>query len=85
MIKGQTKSGFKYEIEEKRLENYELMEVISKVDSQPLLLPKVIDLLLGEDADKLKDHVRDEDGIVSAEKLFGEIEEIFASQTQVKN
>ena len=86
MIKGKTESGFEYEIARARLENYELIEALSDVDENPLLLPKVVNLLLGKDqANKLKDHLRDSDGLVSSEKLSNEIMEIFQNQSETKN
>lgn len=86
MIKGKTSSGFEYKISKARLENYELIEALSEVDENPLLLPKTVNLLLGkEQANKLKDHLRDEDGLVSTEKLSNEIMEIFANQKETKN
>lgn len=86
MITGKTKSGFGYEISKARLENYELIETLAEVDKNPLLLPKTVNLLLGnEQADKLKEHLRDAEGLVSTEKLSTEIEEIFNSQVEAKN
>lgn len=80
-----TSTGFKFYLDKKRLGNYEFIEAIAEVDDNPLVLPKVVKLLLGDNqADKLKNHVRDEDGIVSTEKMMSEIQEIFASQ-KVKN
>lgn len=80
-----TSTGFRFYLDKKRLANYELVESIAEVDDNPLVLPKLVKLLLGGDqADKLKNHVRDEDGIVSTEKMMSEIQEIFASQ-KVKN
>ena len=85
MLKGTTKSGFKFEIDDKRLNNYELLEAISEVEESPLALPRVIKLLLGDNKAKaLKNHVRDSDGFVSSEKLSAEIMEIFESQTLKK-
>lgn len=81
MLKGTTKSGFFFEIEDKRLNNYELLEAISEVDDNALALPKVIKLLLGDSkANALKNHVRDEEGFVSAEDLMAEIKEIFEAK-----
>lgn len=82
MLKGKTKSGFKFEVEDDRLNNYELVEAISEVsDGNPLALTKVIKLLLGEDeAKSLKDHVRDEKGLVPSDKLSDEVMEIFQSE-----
>jgi len=86
MIEGKTTSGFAFEISKARLENYELIEALSEVDENPLLLPKVVNLLLGkEQAIKLKDHLRDPEGLVSSEKLSNEIMEIFQSQSETKN
>ena len=86
MIEGKTKSGFNYQITEARLENYELIEALTEVEINPLALPKTVDLLLGkEQSDKLKDHLRDEEGLVSTEKLSNEIMEIFNNEKETKN
>ncbi|MFS0997716.1 hypothetical protein [Enterococcus gallinarum] len=86
MIKGETNSGFKYSIEKKRLDNYELLEVINEVGENPTLIPKALKLLLGqEQSNALKEHVRDEDGIVPAEKMIEELGDIFQNQAQTKN
>lgn len=86
MLTGKTTSGFEYVISKARLENYELIEALSEVDENPLLLPKTVNLLLGkEQANKLKDHLRDDEGLVSSEKLSNEITEIFQNQNETKN
>lgn len=86
MITGKTKSGFEYAISEKRLNNYELVEVLAEVDENPLLLPKTVVMLLGkEQAQKLKKHLRDEEGFVSTDKIGEEIAEIFQNQSEIKN
>lgn len=79
-----TSTGFRYTLDPKRLSNYELVEAIAEADENPLLMPKVVKLLLGHQAEKLKDHLRDKDGFVSTEKMMNEIQDIFKSQ-QVKN
>lgn len=85
MLKGKTKSGFEFKVTDARLNNYELLENVADVDENPLLLPKVVNLLLGkEQAGRLKDHVRDDDGMVDSEKLGVEIQEIFNFQ-EIKN
>lgn len=85
-IKGKTKTGFSYKINQARLNNYELLEVIGELDDNPLVLSKVVNLLLGkEQTKKLKDHLRTDDGIVPADKLSEEITEIFQNQSQTKN
>ena len=86
MISGVTKSGFAYEISEARLKNYELVELLADVDTNPLLLPKLVKAMLGDElADKLKDHIRDDEGLVDLEKINLEIAEIFESQKAIKN
>ena len=86
MIKGKTETGFEYELSQARLENYELVETLGEVEENPLALPKVVNLLLGkEQADNLKNHVRDDEGFVSTEKLTNEIMEVFQSQKETKN
>jgi len=86
MIKGTTKSGFKYSIPEKRLDNYALFEAIGEIDNNPFVVPTVLNLLLGkEQTDQLKKHFVDKDGIVSITKMTNEIQEIFEGQKKVKN
>lgn len=82
-IKGTTSTGFAYEISEKRLNNYELVESLADMEENPLSFPKVMKLLLGDQVTDLKDHVRDEEGFVSTEALMAECKEIFDNQ-QVK-
>lgn len=84
LIKGTTSTGFEYEIEKSRLSNYELLEQIAEVDENPLALPKVLKLLLGSNVDKLKDHIRDENGFVDVEKLMAETQEILQGPAEIK-
>ena len=85
MLKGKTKSGFKYEVSDDMLNNYELIEVLADVDTNTLLLPKLVKMLLGdEQKQKLSDHVRTESGTVPLDAISNEIMEIFQSG-QLKN
>lgn len=86
MIKGKTKSGFSYELDKERLNNYELLEAIEELEENPLVLSRVVNLLLGkEQTKKLKDHLRTDNGIVPTEKMSEEITEIFQNQGETKN
>lgn len=86
MIKGKTKSGFSYELDKERLNNYELLEAIEELEENPLVLSRVVNLFLGkEQTKKLKDHLRTENGIVPTEKMSEEITEIFQNQGETKN
>ena len=85
MLKGKTKSGFKYEISDENVNNYELFEVMSEIDENPLLLPKLLKLLLGEEQKQtLIEHLRDDSGKVKMEAIQGAVTEIFATP-KVKN
>lgn len=76
-----TKSGFKYEISKERLNNYELLEYISEVDTNPLIIPKLLEALLGKNQKKkLIEHLRDKKGLVPTEKLVEEIKEILENK-----
>lgn len=84
-IKGKTQSGFVYEIEEARLNNYELLEAIGELEDNPMVISKMVIMLLGkEQTNQLKDHLRDEEGLVPVEKMTEEITEIFQSQAVKK-
>lgn len=85
-FKGETKSGFKFEISERRLNNYELLELIGEVDEgQGQVFPKVVKLLFGDEQTKaFKDHLREEDGIVPNDKIADEIKSVFESVNGLK-
>lgn len=84
-LTGVTKTGFAYSISEKNLNNYELVEVLGELEDNPLLLPKVLKLLLGkEQTEKLKNHLRDDEGIVDTVKMSDELQDIFNAQARLK-
>jgi hypothetical protein len=85
-VKGKTPSGFKFEISERRLNNYELLELIGEVDEgNGQAFPKVLKLLFGdEQAKAFKDHLREEDGIVPTEKIAEELKSVFETIREVK-
>ncbi|NCC60991.1 MAG: hypothetical protein EOM12_08605 [Verrucomicrobiae bacterium] len=85
MIKGTTKSGFKFEIQDDTLNDYELFEMISVVDVNPLILPRLVARLLGEEQkNNLINHVRGENDIAPLDKVSDEVKEIFETKP-VKN
>ena len=84
MITGTTSSGFTYQIDENVLQDYELLEAIAETETKTIMITRVVRLLLGDDIDKLKNHVRDENGRVSIEKMNVEITEIFEAQKKLK-
>ena len=85
-VKGKTPSGFKFEISERRLNNYELLELIGEVDEgNGQAFPKVLKLLFGDDQAKdFKDHLREEDGIIPTEKISDELKSVLETIREVK-
>lgn len=85
MLKGKTSTGFQFQIAEGALDNYELVEALADIETDPFSVTKVVTLLLGkEQKEKLKEHVRNDKGVVTTTALMKEIEEIFKTQNQVK-
>ena len=78
-ISGETKSGFKFEIEEEMLDNMEILDYLSDADDgNSLAFPKLLNILLGKDQKKrLYNHLRTEKGNVPSEKVLDELHEIF--------
>ena len=87
MIKGKTSSGFEFEISKDVVNDYELVENLAELEENPLLLGKIVNQILGkEQTARLKDHVRNEKGIVPTDKMTQEIIEIFKnSGEETKN
>ena len=87
MIKGITSTGFEFELEEEVLDDYELLEILTKVDEGNYgLVTKMVDILLGEEQKELlKSHIRAKSGRVSAKKMMEEVSEIFQSSNSLKN
>ena len=80
MLKGKSGSGFEYEVTDAALNDYELVEVLAEVDTNPLLLPRLVKKLLGEEQkNKLLEHLRTKDGNVPIDSISAEIMEIFQS------
>lgn len=78
-MQGKTKSGFEFEVDKKRLDDYELLEDLADMaDGKEGKIVSVISRLLGvEQKEKLKDHLRDQEGRVAASDMTMEIMDIF--------
>lgn len=86
MINGKTTSGFEYSLNHDKLNDYELLEKIGEMEENPFTLTSIVNMVLGkEQAKKLKDHIRSENGTVPIEKMTAEITEIFNTQPEIKN
>lgn len=92
MIKGQTKSGFEYSVNEQVFASYDYAKLVKKMsDAKKLtdqekigvanaeLTVAVTELILGsEQAERLEEHIREksEDGLVSMQAMAEEVNEI---------
>ncbi len=87
MIVGETKSGFKFEIEDAALDDWELLTALSEVDDGNVrMLTKLPKMLLGAEQDKsLTEHLREANGRVPASKMTEAIRDIFDSAKELKN
>lgn len=80
MKKGKTQCGFKYEIDEKLLDDMELIDALALAQGEdPTQLSVVVLKIFGaEQRKRLYDHVR-EDGRVPVEKIANIISEVINS------
>lgn len=87
MIKGTTKSGFKFEIQEEIFDDYELLETLVDADSgDNMAIFQAIDMILdGAQKDKMKEHVRNEKGRVPASAMVKELMDIMEASNAGKN
>ena len=85
-MKGKTSTGFEFDIEDERLDDMELVDIMAEIDENPLLMPKLCKMLLGDEQKKrLYDHLRNEEGRVPMEATTNAIQEIFNSPGDLKN
>ena len=86
MAEIKTKSGFKAVIMEDATDNWELLEAFREIDKGKTgAIVDVAPMLLGEDQfAKLKDHLRNENGVVKASDMVNEIREIIEGASETK-
>lgn len=87
MIKGTTKSGFAYSIDEENVDQ-EFLDALSEAeDGDPLKVSKALRLLLGdEQRKKLYDYLRNDKGKVPIQDVMEEFYDILANDgTGAKN
>ena len=79
MIEGKTTSGFESSIEEYKLDNWELLEVLNELGDSPNKIVSVLPYLFDEEQIKaLKEHNRDKKtGVVSASKMVADVMDVF--------
>ena len=86
IIKGKTDTGFEFEIDPSVGDDWELLESIVEADKNTLALIDVLNRIFKpEKINELKEHVRDENGIVSTTKMSVELANIFSKIGELKN
>lgn len=85
MLKGKTKSGFEYEIDERIASDYRFFELIAEAEENYLLVPKLVNKILGEDGkNRLIKHL-EKDGFAESEEVLKEVSEIIQKVGELKN
>lgn len=79
MKKGQLSNGFKYEIDETKMDDMEFLDALAEArDEDPVSVSIVIKKLLGKEQRKaFYDHIREEDGRVPVQKTMDALNEMF--------
>lgn len=86
MLKGTTKSGFRYEINENVGDDYEVLKLLTKVENDGTLLFELVDKILGKkQATNLENFLKKQDGYISTKKISQELIDIFNSAPKLKN
>lgn len=84
MLKGETKTGFKFEILDEALDDWEVLECLSDLEENPQGIIKVARLLLDQKQYKaLKEHCK-VNGHVKMSLMSNEISDIFESNSTAK-
>lgn len=82
IAKGKTQTGFEFEIDTAKLDNYDLVEYLADMEENPLVVPKIVRLILGDkQAKSLKEHCREKDGRVPVEKVGSELTSILTHES----
>lgn len=85
IIRGITKSGFRFSVGSEVFKDMEMLELIGEVDDNPILMPKLLEKMFGKkQKDNLYDFVRDDKGSVPVEKISEIVKDIFESK-ELKN
>lgn len=84
---GRTKTGFEYTISDEAVDDYELLEELMKIDDGDFSgITKATRRLLGkEQLDRLKEHLRNDNGRVSAVAMMNEVSDILTGAPVLKN
>lgn len=91
MVDGKTKSGFKYKIDERMLNDWRLLKLISLSESKDASeqiygASNLVTLLLGDQEQALMEHIaKINDGFVPASAVTDIVAEIMTDVKEIKN
>lgn len=86
MISGKTRSGFAFKIDNDVLNDMELLEELRELDKgDVIVIPSVLERVLGSKKKDLYEHVRTEAGRVPIDALAEELKDIFEASKNLKN
>lgn len=91
MVKGKTKTGFKFEVDERVLEDWRLILNIERAESENLTekvkgVTELVHLLLGNNETKLMEHIaKRNDGFVPTDEIISELASIISNTKELKN
>jgi len=79
MEKGKTKSGFEFEIDESVFDDWDMLERLNAIDKGEAtnVVDVARDVLGAEQLERLKTHLRDEDGRLTITAMTDALGEIF--------
>ena len=87
MIKGITSTGFKFEIEDDVLDDWNILKYLKKIDEGEIeyIIDVVPLLLVKEQEEKLEKHSKELEGRIRMTSMAKEISEIMESGKDLKN
>lgn len=91
MVKGKTKTGFKFETDERVLEDWRLVLNIEKAESKNMTekvkgVAALVHLLLGENEEKLMKHIANRnEGFIPTDAIIEELASIITETKELKN
>lgn len=89
-IKGETASGFKFEIDKRLIDDYDFIEKVNDIAETGLGLPGLLKYMIGDKSyDALKKHCRRKDGFLSLKRMQHEMNDMMSVKiddgTDLKN
>lgn len=85
MTKGQLDNGFEFVIDENKIDDMRFLEDLAAMEENPLVIPRVMEKMLGkEQKEALYKHL-EKDGRVSIGDFSAAVAEIFEKANNLKN